>query len=271
MSEINLPVVGILCDHEHVGPHPFHMSGNKYIQAVIQAANCVPILIPAIASQTNFLQLLNLVDGILLPGGYSMVDPLNYQEAAAPNETKLDIDRDQTSFGLIKQAVASGVPIFGICRGFQEMNVAFGGSLHQKLHEHDVFQEHRENKNLSLDDQYEDSHKVMVTPSGQLSKIVVANEMNVNSLHTQGVDRLADNLAVEAVSEDGLCEAFSVIDAKAFSMAVQWHPEWKVMQNSKNAKLFAAFGRACKVRQSLKVNQQVALQVNQQKKCIEVL
>ena len=252
MSEINLPVVGILCDLEQVGPHPFHMSGNKYIQAVIQAANCVPILIPAIAGQTNFQQLLTLVDGVLLPGGYSMVDPLNYQAEAAPHETKLDIARDQTSFGLIKQAIECGVPILGICRGFQEMNVAFGGSLHQKLHEHEIYQEHRENKALSLADQYADCHKVTLTPSGQLSKIMDAQAINVNSLHTQGVDKLAGNLSVEAVSEDGLCEAFSVLNAKAFAMAVQWHPEWQVMDNNKNAKLFAAFGRACKVKQSAK-------------------
>jgi putative glutamine amidotransferase len=248
MSEINLPVVGILCDLEQVGPHPFHMSGDKYIQAVIQAANCVPILIPAIAEQTHFQQLLTLVDGVLLPGGYSMVDPLNYQEAEACKETKLDKARDQTSFGLIKQAIASGVPILGICRGFQEMNVALGGSLHQKLHEHEIYQEHRENKNLTLADQYADCHKVTLTPTGQLSKIMAAQAIKVNSLHTQGLDQLADNLCVEAVSEDGLCEAFSVVNAKAFSMAVQWHPEWQVINNNKNAKLFAAFGSACKAR-----------------------
>lgn len=252
MSEIDLPVVGILCDLEHVGPHPFHMSGDKYLQAVIQAANCVPILIPAIAEQSNFQQLLTLVDGILLPGGYSMVDPLNYQSSAASSETKLDVARDQTSFGLIKQAIATGVPILGICRGFQEMNVALGGSLHQKLHEHENFQEHRENKNLTLVQQYADCHKVTLTSAGQLSKIMDAQAINVNSLHTQGVDKLADNLSVEAVSEDGLCEAFSVVNAKAFAMAVQWHPEWQVMDNNKNAKLFAAFGRACKIKQSAK-------------------
>lgn len=254
MRKTNLPVVGILCDLEQVGQHPFHISGNKYIQAIIQAANCVPILIPAIAEQTNFEQLLTILDGVLLPGGYSMVDPLNYQEANAPADTKLDIARDQTSFGLIKQAIATGVPILGVCRGFQEMNVALGGSLHQKLHEHEIYQEHRENKNVSLEEQYADCHKVTLTTAGQLSKIMNTQEMKVNSLHTQGVDKLAENLSVEAISEDGLCEAFSVDNAKAFSMAVQWHPEWKVMNNNKNGKLFAAFGSACKARQTARNN-----------------
>jgi putative glutamine amidotransferase len=254
MKKTNLPVVGILCDLEQVGPHPFHISGNKYIQAVIQAANCVPILIPAIGQQSHFEQLLTILDGVLLPGGYSMVDPLNYQEMAAPQETKLDIARDQTSFGLIKQAIATGVPILGICRGFQEMNVALGGSLHQKLHQHEIFREHRENKNVALDEQYADCHKVTLTANGKLAKIVNAQAMNVNSLHTQGVDILAENLSVEALSEDGLCEAFSVDNATAFAMAVQWHPEWKVINNTKNGKLFSAFGNACKARQIARNN-----------------
>ncbi|MDT0603910.1 gamma-glutamyl-gamma-aminobutyrate hydrolase family protein [Thalassotalea castellviae] len=254
MEKDNLPVVGILCDLEQVGPHPFHMTGNKYIQAIIDAAGCIPILIPAMAEQTRFEDLLTSIDGILLPGGYSMVDPLNYQETEAIEGTKLDIARDKTSFGLIKQAITNGVPIFGICRGFQEMNVAFGGTLHQQLHEQKIFQEHRENKSLSLDEQYADCHQVKLMPDGQLSKIMETETVKVNSLHTQGVDKLADNLTIEAMSEDGLCEAFSVTNAKVFSMAVQWHPEWKVAKNNKNRKLFAAFGTACKARQTARNN-----------------
>ncbi len=254
MGKTNLPIVGILCDLEQIGPHPFHIAGNKYIQAVIDAAGCIPILIPAMAEQTHFEYLLTFIDGILLPGGYSMVDPLNYQKEEAIEGTKLDIDRDKTSFGLIKQATKNGVPILAICRGFQEMNVAFGGTLHQELHKKNIYQEHRENKSLSLNEQYADSHQVNLIPTGQLSKIINSPTMKVNSLHTQGVDKLADNLAVEAMSEDGLCEAFSVINAKAFSMAVQWHPEWKVKNNKHNGELFAAFGTACKARQTARKN-----------------
>jgi len=253
MSENNLPVVGVLCDLETIGPHPFHVAGNKYIQAVIEAANCLPILIPAIAQQTQFQQLLSTLDGVLLPGGYSMVDPQNYQDQPADSETKLDIPRDQTSFGLIREAIAQGVPILGICRGFQEMNVALGGSLHQKLHDVGRFQEHRENKDLALEQQYADAHYVNLSANGQLSKIMKVNQLKVNSLHTQGVDRLSNQLTIEATSEDGLCEAFSVQEAKAFAIAVQWHPEWQVMKNNKNKRLFEAFGNACKIRQTTRI------------------
>ena len=254
MSNTDLPIVGILCDLEIIGPHPFHIAGNKYIQAVIEASNCLPILIPAIAQQTQFKQLLSTLDGVLLPGGYSMVDPKNYQNAPADQATKLDIPRDQTSFGLIREAISSGVPIFGICRGFQEMNVALGGSLHQKLHEVAGFHEHRENKDLPLEEQYADVHSIKLSTNGQLKDLMDAETIQVNSLHTQGVNQLANKLTIEATSEDGLCEAFSVDDAQTFAIAVQWHPEWQVMKNNKNHKLFEAFGKACKARQAVRQN-----------------
>lgn len=250
MNRVKKAVVGVVCDLEQVGPHPFHIAGNKYLQAIIGAADCVPILIPALADLTEIDAILSIVDGILLPGGYSMVDPLNYQHEPADSETKLDIARDQTSLPIIKEAIAMGVPIFGICRGFQEMNVALGGSLHQALHHHEQYIEHRENKSFTLEQQYADAHPIALSSGGLLAKIMNSEKMMVNSLHTQGIDRLASDLTLEAVSEDGLCEAFSVSNASSFALAVQWHPEWQVMKNNNNRKLFEAFGAACKNRNS---------------------
>ncbi len=254
MNQAKLPVVGVICDREIIGPHAFHIAGDKYLQALISTSNCLPLLIPALADEETLNQLMGMLDGILLTGGYSMVDPLRYQEEAAISGTKLDTARDNTSIPLVVKAVEQGMPVFGICRGFQEMNVAFGGSLHQELHQHAQFFEHREDKNVSLDEQYSDSHKVKLTTNGKLAEILGESAINVNSLHTQGVDHLANNLLIEAVAEDGLVEAFSVVSARTFAMAVQWHPEWKSTDNPYSTKLFHAFGQACLAKQITREN-----------------
>jgi putative glutamine amidotransferase len=255
MTQPHLPVVGIICDTEIMGPHPFHIAGEKYIKAISNSSHCLPLLIPALADESTMEQLLSMLDGILFTGGYSMVDPLNYQDEAAELDTKLDVARDQTSLPLIIKAVAKGIPVLGICRGFQEMNVAFGGSLHQKLHENGHYFEHRENKNLTLAEQYSASHHVNVISGGKLADIVKQDSIDVNSLHTQGVDRLADDLSIEAIAEDGLVEAFSVKDSESFAMAVQWHPEWRVEENPNSTKLFHAFGQACTKRKARNINE----------------
>lgn len=254
MKQALLPVVGIICDKEIIGPHPFHIAGEKYIKAISASSQCLPILIPAMADESCMEQLLTMLDGILLTGGYSMVDPLHYQDEAAEADTKLDAARDNTSLPLVVRAVEQGIPVLGICRGFQEMNVAFGGSLHQKLHDNGHYFEHRENKELTLEQQYSASHHVNVISDGKLAKIVNEAAINVNSLHTQGVDRLAENLTIEAIAEDGLVEAFSVTNSESFAMAVQWHPEWQVEKNKQSTQLFHAFGQACAKRKERNIN-----------------
>ncbi len=245
------PLVGIICDREMLGPHSFHIAGDKYIQAISQGSQCLPVLIPASADESQIDALLNIVDGVLLTGGYSMVDPLNYQSEGAEQGTKLDINRDQTSLPLVNKAVAMGIPLLGICRGFQEMNVALGGSLHQKLHENGHYIEHRENKDLALAEQYAGRHQINLLEHGHLMAVLEKSSTQVNSLHTQGVDKLADALTIEALAEDGLVEAFSVTSATTFALAVQWHPEWQFQNNPDSVKLFHAFGQACKARQQM--------------------
>lgn len=254
MNQAKLPIVGVVCDQEIIGPHAFHIAGDKYLQALISSSNCLPLLIPALADEKIINQLMTQLDGILLTGGYSMVDPLNYQAEEAIEGTKLDKARDATSMSLAVKAVEQGLPILGICRGFQELNVAFGGSLHQELHQHAQYFEHRENKDVSLDEQYSECHKVKLTTNGKLAAILGEKAIEVNSLHTQGVDRLASNFLIEAVAEDGLVEAFSVVSASTFAIAVQWHPEWKVTNNPHSTKLFQAFGQACLAKQITREN-----------------
>jgi putative glutamine amidotransferase len=155
---------------------------------------------------------------------------------------------------LIRAAIERGIPLMAICRGFQEMNVALGGSLHQAVHVVTGMRDHRENTEVPLEQQYADAHEVEIAGGGRLADILGgARRISVNSLHGQGVDRLAPGLAVEARAADGLVEAFSVTGAPGFTLALQWHPEWRVQENPVSMKLFDAFGAACRIYRSLRV------------------
>jgi len=151
---------------------------------------------------------------------------------------------------LIPRAVAAGLPVLAICRGFQEMNVAYGGTLWQRVHEVPGHLDHRDDETLSLDEQYGPAHEVRLEPGGLLAKIAACERLQVNSLHWQGAQRLGADLVVEARAPDGLVEAFSVARATSFALGLQWHPEWQFSQNPFSRALFAAFGEACRQRAS---------------------
>jgi putative glutamine amidotransferase len=238
------PLIGIPADRRMVGAHPFHMVGEKYARAVMDAAHGAPLLIPALAEELRFGELLERLDGLLFTGSPSNVEPHHYRGAPSAPGTLHDPARDATTLPLIRKAVEAGVPVFGICRGFQEMNVAFGGTLHQKLHELPGKLDHRDDESQPLDVQYGPAHDVTLEPGGVLRTIAGEDRIRVNSLHSQGIDRLGPELAVEARAPDGLIEAFRVRAAERFAVAVQWHPEWQVMSNPFSRALFAAFGAA---------------------------
>jgi len=238
------PLIGIPADRRTLGLHPFHVVGEKYARAVLDAAGGLPLLIPALAEELGMDELLGRLDGVVFTGSPSNVEPHHYAGAPSDPGTLHDPARDATTLPLIRKAVAAGVPVLGICRGFQEMNVAFGGTLHQKVHEVDGRFDHREDVKLELDVQYGPAHEVILEPQGLLHTLAGHERITVNSLHAQGIDRLGDNLSVEARAPDGLVEAFRVSNTKSFAVAVQWHPEWKVMSNPFSRALFAAFGTA---------------------------
>jgi putative glutamine amidotransferase len=242
------PVIGIPADRRIIGPHPFHAVGEKYIAAVVQAADCLPLLIPVLETPLDVSEILSRVDGIFFPGSPSNVEPARYSGPESVPGTLHDPHRDATTLSLIPRAVAGGIPVFGVCRGFQEMNVAMGGTLHQRVHEVEGFDDHREDKEQSLDVQYGPAHEVTLEPGGLLLQLAGKDRITVNSLHWQGVDRLAPDLAIEARAPDGLVEAFRVKSAPSFAVAVQWHPEWKVMTNPFSRALFAEFGKAARAR-----------------------
>jgi putative glutamine amidotransferase len=231
-----------------VGDHPFHMVGEKYARAVLDAAGGVPLFIPSLAQELGFDELIERLDGLLFTGSPSNVEPHLYQGSPSDPGTLHDPARDATTLPLIRKAVSAAVPIFGICRGFQEMNVAFGGTLHQKLHEVAGHLDHRDDTTQPLEVQYGPAHEVTLEPGGLLRSLTPAERIQVNSLHNQGIARLGSELSVEARAPDGVIEAFRVRDAQRFAIAVQWHPEWKVMANPFSRALFAAFGQASRER-----------------------
>jgi len=246
------PVIGLPADRRMIGHHPFHAVGEKYIRAVIEAAGAIPFLIPSLGEALDLDEVLDRVDGILFTGSPSNVEPHHYEGKRSAPGTLHDPYRDATTLPLIPKAVSHGLPVLGICRGFQEMNVAFGGTLHQRVHEVAGMMDHRDDDSQPLETQYGPAHDVRLEPGGLLYRLAGTDQVRVNSLHSQGVDRLGPDLAVEARAPDGLVEAFRVKNASRFAIAVQWHPEWQVMSNTFSRAIFAAFGAASRERAQLR-------------------
>ncbi len=238
------PIVGIPCDHRLVGKHLFHMAGEKYITAVRDGAAAVPLLIPVLAEPIPSTEILASIDGLFFTGSPSNVAPGHYGGPVPREGVLQDENRDRTTLSLLAAAVAAGTPLFCVCRGFQELNVALGGTLHQHIHEQPGVGDHREDTSAPLDEQYGPAHEVRVEEGGLLARIVADRRFTVNSLHSQGIDRLAPRLHADAMAPDGVIEAVSMPKAKAFLLGVQWHPEWRWAENKISRALFAAFGEA---------------------------
>jgi putative glutamine amidotransferase len=246
------PIVGIVCDRRKIGDHAFHMVGEKYIDAVRDGSGAVPLLIPALSPPLEPAQILASVDGLLFTGSSSNVAPRHYSGVAPRRSMLLDEARDATAIPLMRAAERAGVPMLCICRGFQELNVAFGGTLHQHLQEVPGFADHSiGDQKDDLEEQYAPVHDVRVTPGGMLAELLPefapSGSFAVNSLHGQGIDRLAKRLRVEAEAPDGAIEAVSMDEAPGFLLGVQWHPEWKQAENPVSHAIFAAFGEALRL------------------------
>lgn len=243
------PLIGVTACARMMGEHPFHVVGDKYVRAVSDGAGGMPLLIPALGTALDMEEVAGRLDGLLVTGSHSNLEPHRYGGAPSEPGTLHDPDRDDTTLPLIRAALEMGVPLLGICRGFQELNVALGGTLHQALHSVPGYDDHREDKRAPLAVQYGLAHSVRLAPGGVLAGLVGGDaggtaEVRVNSLHGQGIDRLADGLVVEATAGDGLVEAVRVAGAPAFALAVQWHPEWRFWEDPLSAALLRAFGAA---------------------------
>lgn len=240
------PIIGVPADRRLLGNHWFHCVGEKYLKAVAEAADAIPLIVPVFGEALELDALLESCDGVLLTGSPSNVEPERYDGPASAPGTWHDPARDATTLPLIPRAVAAGLPLLAVCRGFQEMNVAYGGTLHQKLHEVPGLMMHKEDETQPLEDQYGPAHEVELTPGGELARLAGRTRIQVNSLHAQGIDRLGAGLAIEARAPDGVIEGVRVSDARGFALAVQWHPEWQVLRNEFSTALFAAFGAAAR-------------------------
>jgi putative glutamine amidotransferase len=222
------------------------MAGEKYLKALADAAEALPLIVPVLADLVDVDELLSRCDGILLTGSPSNVEPQHYDGAASREGTLHDPARDALTLPLARRALERGIPLFAVCRGFQELNVALGGTLHQHVHEVPGFRTHKEDPGDPLEVQYGPAHPVTLVEGGLLRRLAGTDTVMVNSLHSQGIRRLAGGITVEALADDGLVEAFTVDEAPAFALAVQWHPEWQVNSNPFSMKLFKVFGDACR-------------------------
>lgn len=237
------PIVIIPCDTKVIETMTFDAVGRKYSAAVAEVAECQPLLAPLGPSMLDMGALFEIADGILLSGSVSNVHPSHYGADEPPlNAEALDHERDSLTLPLVREAMSRKVPLFAICRGFQELNVALGGTLDQSVHTVEGRNDHREPSNVPMDDRFGPAHPV--TLSGQLKSWVGKDEIIVNSLHWQGIKRLAPPLVAEAHAKDGLVEAVRGPAEHPFLFGVQWHPEWQAKNNTASIEIFRHFGDA---------------------------
>lgn len=245
------PVVAIATDRVERHGHQTHAAFHGYVHAVADAAGALPLLLPAHAEGLDAASLAAAVDGVVLTGSPSNVAPARYDAPLPHAQMLLDSERDAAILPLLRELVELGVPLLCVCRGLQELNVAYGGTLEPAVHDQPGRLDHREgDHDRPIQRWYDDSHPLHIAPDGRLARIVGTTEVMVNSLHHQGIDRLGDGLRVEATAPDGLVEAFSVAAAPQFTLAVQWHPEMRVDDSQFARSIFAAFGEACRARRA---------------------
>jgi putative glutamine amidotransferase len=238
------PIVVIPCCSHNIGGLIFDAVGRKYSAAVAEVAECQPLLMPLGPSMADVGAVLEIADGILFSGSLSNVEPVHYGDEPPVDPNTVDRDRDALTLPLIRTAVERKLPLFAICRGFQEFNVAFGGTLHQEVHKASGHTDHREPASEDFDVKFGLAHPVAL--KGELRNWVGKDEIVVNSLHSQGISKLAKSLVAEAIADDGLIEAVRAPAGNPFSLGVQWHPEWRPHSNPVSIALFRRFGEAAR-------------------------
>jgi len=245
------PVVGVIGNAHVVNDrHNVQLVGQSNLRAVAEVAGALPLMFAGTSDITDIDALLGAVDGILLTGARANVHPTCFGVEPDPRHEPYDHDRDAMALALIEACVARGVPLFGICRGFQEMNVAFGGSLHPEIRELPGRMNHRmprlENGEVHPDPQvvFADRHEVRLVADGLFARLLGCETIRVNSLHGQGILESGGRIVVEGVAEDGTIEAIRIADAPSFALGVQWHAEYDPQRNPINRALFKAFGAA---------------------------
>jgi putative glutamine amidotransferase len=242
------PVVLMTMGAQPRNGHAYQVMTHKYIMPLVEISGCVPLLVPTCCGTEDLAQYLDLADGVYLSGAGSNIDPALYGQENLTPEKQQDRDRDLFDIPLVRAALDRDLPILGICRGMQEINVALGGDIHQKVYNEPGYDDHREDSDDPVDEQYGESHQVELVPGSWFAELMGQPSIPVNSLHGQGIKTLAKRLEPLAHAEDGLIEALHAPALASFLLAVQWHPEWKANENPHSIKIFEAFGDACRAR-----------------------
>src|ERR1700723_2982434 len=245
------PVVGVIGNaHRIENRFATQMVGERNLRAVAEGAGALPLMFAASPEIKDIGALLDAVDGVVLTGARANVHPTHFRTEPNPRHEPYDLHRDDVALALSEACVARGVPLFGICRGLQEMNVAFGGSLHPEIRELPGRMNHRmprlENGEIHPDPTviFADRHDVRLTPGGVFAKLLGAETIRVNSLHGQGILEPGRRVVVEGIAEDDTIEAIAIAEAPGFALGVQWHAEYDPQRNPINRALFQAFGEA---------------------------
>ena len=227
-------------------PRVVHAAGERYVQALVEMVDCVPLLLPPLGPRLDVAAIAASVDGLVLTGGRANVEPHPYGGPAFPDDEPIDPGRDAVVLPLVRACIDAGVPVFGICRGIQEINVALGGSLHYRLHVLDGKDDHRmpREPDVTMEEIFRLRHPVRLAEGGLFRALAGSAEVMVNSLHGQGVDRLAPGLVSEAVSHDGVIEGLRLDDDDRFVVGVQWHAEWDPAEHPLSGPLYRRFGEA---------------------------
>ena len=251
------PVVGVIGNAHVVNDrHNVQIVGQRNLRAVAEVAGALPLMFAGTPDITDIDALLGAVDGILLTGARANVHPTHFEVEPDPRYEPYDRDRDAMALGLIEACVARGIPLFGICRGLQEMNVAFGGSLHPEIRDIPGRMNHRMPRLASGEVHpdpkvvFADRHEVRLTPDGTFARLLGCSSIRVNSLHGQGIETPGERVIIEGIAEDGTYEAICIADAPGFALGVQWHAEYDPQTNPINRTLFCAFGDAARARRA---------------------
>ncbi len=249
------PVVGVIGNEYYIeGRYLTQMVGERNLRAVAEVAGALPLMFAGSPDITDIGALLDAVDGVVLTGARANVHPTRFGTEPDSRHEPYDIRRDDLALALSEACVARGVPLFGICRGLQEMNVAFGGSLHPEIRELPGRMNHRmprlESGEIHPDPNvvFADRHDVSLVPGGAFARLLGRETIRVNSLHGQGILKPGERVVVEGTAEDGTIEAIRIADAPGFALGVQWHAEYDPQRNPINRKLFQAFGKALSAR-----------------------
>ena len=245
------PVVGIIGNSYKIEDRFLvQCAGERNVAAVAEVAGALPLIFSGSPKLTDIRDLLDTVDGVVLTGARANVHPTRFNIDPDPKHEPYDEDRDAVALPLVQACVAEGVPVFGICRGFQEMNVAYGGSLHPEIRELPGRMNHRmprlENGDIHPDPRviFADRHEVTLVKEGDFARILGRETIRVNSLHGQGILDPGARVVIEGTAEDSTVEAIRIEGAKTFALGVQWHAEYDPQTNPINRALFEAFGDA---------------------------